>query len=195
MKQTYKQDRGVAGLTILLSVIVMLFIIGLIVMIFSLMSVEMRDATYTPTTKTVLLEAVDNVTFGNGTGYTLTGTTGYLRNARTWTAVAVYNNTNVLLLSGNYTLTGAVLTNASVGGWLNVKINYTYVYDADNTATDVMNDTGSSLSGVTDWFDIFIVISAMVVLILLTVIIITAIRSSGMIAGGQVSGANQVGTA
>ena len=97
----YKTDKGTAGLTILLSLIVMLFIIGLIVMIFSLMSSELQGAT------------------------------------------------------------------------------------DDETAISVINDTGQALSGVTDWFDIFIVIGAMVVLILLTVIIITAIRSSGMIAGGQ----------
>jgi len=94
----YKTDKGTAGLTILLSLIVMLFIIGLIVMIFSLMGSELMGAT------------------------------------------------------------------------------------TDVTAIGVINDTSQSISGVTDWFDIFIVIGAMVVLILLTVIIITAIRSSGMIA-------------
>jgi hypothetical protein len=52
----------------------------------------------------------------------------------------------------------------------------------DTTAIQVINDTGQALSGVTDWFDIFIVIGAMVVLILLTVVIITAIRGSGMVA-------------
>jgi len=97
----YKTDKGTAGLTILLSLIVMLFIIGLVVMIFSLMSAELQGAT------------------------------------------------------------------------------------TDTTAIGIINDTGQALAGVTDWFDIFIVIGAMVVLILLTVIIITAIRSSGMIAGGQ----------
>ena len=97
----YKTDKGTAGLTILLSLIVMLFIIGLIVMIFSLMSAELQGVT------------------------------------------------------------------------------------DDTTAIGVINDTGQALAGVTDWFDIFIVIGAIVVLILLTVIIITAIRSSGMIAGGQ----------
>ena len=94
----YKTDKGTAGLTILLSLIVMLFIIGLIVMIFSLMGSELMGAT------------------------------------------------------------------------------------TDATAISVINDTSQSISGVTDWFDIFIVIGAMVVLILLTVIIITAIRSSGMVA-------------
>ena len=95
------KNKGVAGLTVLLSLIVMLFVIGLLVMIFALMSGKLQGAT------------------------------------------------------------------------------------TDATAIDVINDTGTALASVTDWFDIFIVIGAMVVLILLTVIIITAIRSSGMIAGGS----------
>lgn len=97
----YKTDKGVAGLTILLSLIVMLFVIGLIVMVFSLMGAELMDTT------------------------------------------------------------------------------------TDATADDVINDTAQSISGVTDWFDIFIVIGAMVVLILLVVIIITAIRGSGLVATGS----------
>ncbi len=95
-----QQDRGVAGLTILLSLVTMLFVIGLLVMIFALMGGELQDST------------------------------------------------------------------------------------TDNTAIDVINDTTSSISSVTDWFNIFIVIAAMVVLILLTVIIITAIRGSGLMSGG-----------
>ena len=96
-----KSDKGVAGLTVLLSLVVMLFVIGLVVMIFALMGGELESATD----------------------------------------------------------------------------------DAD--AIDVINSTGNAISGVTDWFDIFIVIGAMVVLILLTVIIIVAIRGSGLIAGGS----------
>jgi len=94
-----KQDKGVAGLTILLSLVTMLFVIGLLVMIFALMGGELQDST------------------------------------------------------------------------------------TDATAIKVINDTTSSISSVTDWFPIFIVIGAMVVLILLTVIIITAIRGSGLMAG------------
>ena len=96
-----KTEKGVAGLTVLLSLIVMLFVIGLLVMIFALMGGELEDAT------------------------------------------------------------------------------------TDTDAIDVINDTTSSISSVTDWYDIFIVIGAMVVLILLTVIIIGAIRSSGLMAGGS----------
>lgn len=54
----------------------------------------------------------------------------------------------------------------------------------DVTAINVINDTGVSLSGVTDWFPIIITITVMVVLILLTVIIISAIRSSGLLQAG-----------
>lgn len=94
-----RKDKGFAGLTILLSLITMLFVIGLIVMIFSIMGAELQTAT------------------------------------------------------------------------------------TDATAIQVINDTAQSIASVTDWYDIFIVIGAMVVLILLTVVIITAIRGSGMVGG------------
>lgn len=111
MKLQLKQDKGTAGLTILLSLIVMLFVIGLLVMIFAIMGNKLASST------------------------------------------------------------------------------------TDTTAQGVINNTTDAISGVTDWFDIFIVIGAMVVLILLTVIIITAIRSSGLAQVGGSSGAGKVGTA
>jgi len=93
-----RYEKGTAGLNVLLSVITLLFVIGLIVMVFTLMGGELQSAT------------------------------------------------------------------------------------TDSTAIDVINDTTVSLAGVTTWFPIIIVITAMVVLILLTVIIITAIRGSGLVA-------------
>ena len=96
-----KKDRGVAGLTILLSVVAMVFIIGFLVMVFAI-----------------------------------------------------------------------------IGGQLGANTT-------DATATDVINDTTVAISGVTQWFPIIITITVMVALILLTVIIIVAIRSSGILAGGQ----------
>ena len=181
MKTAMKNDNGVAGLTILLSLVTMLFIIGLLVMIFSLMGGEMRDATFTSTAVTGENDTV-NATLFTTTGYTLTpantqGASGYA-------VTTLYNNTNEALLSGNYTLTGAVLTNATVlAGLSNVVVTFSYTYDAENTATGVMNDTTAGISSVTDWYPIFIVIGAMVVLILLTVIIISAIRGSGLMGG------------
>jgi hypothetical protein len=95
-----KTEKGVAGLNLFLSLIVMLFVIGLVVMIFALMGGELLDAT------------------------------------------------------------------------------------DDTTAKQVIGNTSDALKSSVDWFDIFIVIGAMVVLILLTVIIIAAIRGSGLIAAG-----------
>jgi hypothetical protein len=92
-----KIDKGVAGLNLFLSLVVFLFIIGLVVMIFALLSGGLRDATYTPTTVTVQGEDVDAAEF-NSTGYTLLGTTGATRNANGWSIVALYNNTDEILL-------------------------------------------------------------------------------------------------
>ncbi len=99
-----RKEGGVAGLTLLLSLITMLFVIGLLVMIFALMGEGMLN-------------------------------------------------------------TGTITENS--------------------TAYNVINGTIDALSTVIDWFPLFIVIGAMVVLILLTVIIIIAIRGSGLIAGGE----------
>lgn len=93
-------EKGQAGMQIFLSVIVMIFVIGMLVMVFALMGGELQDAT------------------------------------------------------------------------------------DDNDSIEIINDTTQSIKGVTDWFPLFIVISAMVVLILLTVLIIVAIKGSGIMARG-----------
>ena len=177
MRINAKADRGVAGLTILLSLVTMLFVIGLIVMIFALMGGELRDATYTSTTVTVTNESGAWI---NGTLYPVDNAGA--RSFSTFAVTEVWNTTDDLLIaSGNYTVgTAGTLTNATAVNWDPVHVSYTYVWDADNTATDVINDTTTSISTVTDWFPIFIVIGAMVVLILLTVIIIVSIRGSGL---------------
>jgi uncharacterized membrane protein len=192
MTNKFKQDKGVAGLTVLLSVIVMLFVIGLLVMIFSLMSgaINDQDLIYERTSSiSVNQEAITLTTAGT------TPTTVANLRSPICTFVAIYNGTTQLLGAGNVTeISECVFRNNSL--YSTFRINYTYTYLADQYGTGgVINDTSAALSGVTDWFDIFIVITAMVVLIMLTVIIITAIRSSGMVAGSEQSGANQVGTA
>jgi len=183
MRINTKADKGVAGLTILLSLVTMLFVIGLIVMIFSLMGGELRDATYTTTSATVT----------NETGFYLNGTTYTVTNAdaQDFASFVVTNVvdtfSNVTLLTGNYTVGSAgTIVNATADANVSNEhyVSYTYVYGAENTATGVINDTTGSIATVTDWFDIFIVIGAMVVLILLTVIIITAIRGSGLMDSG-----------
>ena len=165
----------------MLSVVVMLFMIGLIVMIFSLMGAGIRDSSTVQASETTT--AVDtSVTLVDGAGNTLNDCDG--ANQGVITSIGEVNNASTILTSGNYTFSGCVITaTAGAGIWNNTAVsNVTYTYTSAGESWDVMNDTVAGVSGVTDWFDIFIVIGAMVVLILLTVIIITAIRSSGMVA-------------
>jgi uncharacterized membrane protein len=198
MKNTFKQDEGTAGLTILLSVIVMLFIIGLLIMIFSLMGASLQTSLYDKLTagsvanESILIPTTGGITLAKAL-YT-DGACGAI------TAMLNHTAGNVIIPATNYTQVGCVVYNASSLAWLgatvtNVRVSYPYTYSASNTATQVMNDTTHGLSETTNWFSIFIVITAMIVLILLTVIIITAIRSSGMIGGGTVQGAGKIGTA
>lgn len=181
MRLKCKNDKGVAGLTILLSLVTMLFVIGLLVMIFSLMGGELRDATFTPTTV-----AVSNETGAwlNETTYTVaTSTANGFRSLAITSAIATADNSSIG--TGNFSVSGTGFTNATTYTNSSIWVSYTYVYDAENTATGVMNDTTAGISSVTDWYPIFVVIGAMVVLILLTVIIITAIRGSGLMSQGS----------
>jgi hypothetical protein len=198
MEMKYKADRGVAGLTILLSLIVMLFVIGLLVMIFVIMGSKLQDSSYTSTVTTSVNETL---AYPSTAGVTLT--TGNSARNGVCGAVSIINGTTgsagaVKIASGNYTQTGCVVKNTTA--WVtyyttNVRYTYSYTYDADNAGTIAINDTSNAIGGVTDWFDIFIVIGAMVVLILLTVIIITSIRGSGLVGGEMASNPSKVGTA
>lgn len=177
-----KQDKGVAGLTILLSVVAMVFIIGFLVMIFAVIGGSLAGNVDTPTSATVTGETG---AFFNATGYTVAraNSPGFT----SFSVTSAINSTSGLLIaSPNYTVsqTGTV-TNATAIVWSAVTLNYTYVYDANNTATQTITQTTTSLATIPTWFPIIITITVMVALILLTVIIIVAIRSSGILAGGN----------
>lgn len=185
LEKNIKQDKGVAGLTILLSLVTMLFVIGLLVMIFSLMGGELKDTSYDEGSLSVVNESGAYI---NSTGYDLAELDNYkgTRNVKIDEAYNVSNSSNPSLIpESDYELTDGTLFNATSTTYDDVNVSYSFNYDEDTTSTDVMNDTSTSISSVTDWFSIFIVIGAMVVLVLLTVIIISAIRGSGLISGGQ----------
>jgi hypothetical protein len=180
MKYIIKQERGTAGLNVFLSVITMLFVIGLVVMVFALMGGQLASASYQSTTGTLVNESM---TLKNGTGNTTS--VASLRGI-SLSDVVIYNATSggSIIPSSNYTVSGGSIIIATGSPWQNTlaKVSASYSYEADSTATTTITDTTTAISGVTSWFPIIIVITAMVVLILLTVIIITAIKGSGMIA-------------
>ena len=188
-----RQDKGVGGLTILLSLVTMLFVIGFLVMIFSLMGGEMSDATYTSTTGTSSNETLTTVS-ELGEDFAVVD----YRNVVCGAVSLVLNATdNVTISSGNYTQTNCNIAfddgdaNFNNTNWL---VTYSYTYDANNTATEVISETTAGISGVTDWYTIFIVVTAMIILILLIEIIITAIGGSGLL-GVSTQNAGNVGIA
>ena len=187
-----KQDKGVAGLTILLSLVTMLFVIGLIVFIFALMGGEFMGVTsLTASDSATVTQTGLTVT---DAGVTLTACDGSNQGTVSSVTTAYNESNNVLLSAGNYSTSTCTITALDVV-YNNTAWNVTYTYTYAGNGWDVVNDTTSSISSVTDWYDIFIVIGAMVVLILLTVIIITAIRGSGLMAGSGSAGAGNVGSA
>jgi len=176
------KNKKAQGLNILLSVVTSIFIIGLLVSIFALMggSLMNSDSLYQTTDPvTVINETLSSVD-DTGENFTVVDYRGVV-----CTISQVTNATNGAIIStGNYTQTNCNLANATIDfGGLDWNVTYSYVYEAPMEAVSVANDTTTSISSVTDWFNIFIVITAMVVLILLITIIIVAIRGSGMMGG------------
>jgi len=176
-----KNDKGVAGLTLLLSIVVMLFVIGLLIMIFALMGNGLEDSVDVSTSVSVVNETLTSV---EETGEDLAGSP--FKNSACAVTIITNATGNLVISTGNYTATNCNIVFSGESGShvnnSNWNVTYTYVYDDIGEAGLIINDTILALGGTIDWFDIFIVISAMVVLILLTVMIITSIRGSGLIA-------------
>lgn len=182
----FKRDQGVAGLTILLSLLTTLFVIGLIVMVFALMGGELMDVDSVVAGESAT--ATDTSITVSSASFTLTDCDNANQGAIT-SLTDVQNETIGAVELANFTYSGCVVS--IVDGVWNATTydNATYTYSYAGSSWDVINDTTDSISSVTDWYPIFIVIGAMVVLVLLTVIIITAIKNSGLMVGsGKGSG-------
>jgi hypothetical protein len=184
-----ESDKGVAGLTILLSLVTFLFVIGLLIMIYSLMGGKILESD--TVTKQFSDSATQNVVNITG-GATLTACSGVPFGQISSVSSVVNDTDGGVWSSSDYTFSGCTVTNATALIDDNVNISYGYTYAGSDYST--INDTVVSISETTDWFSIFIVIGAMVVLILLTVIIITSIRGSGLM-GSAVDGGSTIGSA
>ncbi len=189
----FNNDKGVAGLTILLSVVTMLFVIGLLIMIYSLMGGELGEV------DTVARQFTSTSFDQNGSTLSSLGTSLTVCASATLgsiNSIVLLNGTgtDVVAPEGNYTTADCVVTMLSASDYNNSVVNVTYDYTYAGDTFSVINDTISAIADTTDWFPIFIVITAMVVLVLLTVIIIVSIRGSGLMGGTSEKGGN-VGSA
>ena len=177
----------------LLSIVAMLFLIGIIVMIFMVSSGKLYDSIGTISkTSASAIDTELSVTEAELTNVTLT-TCAAQRDGKLTSITYVYNATGAVDSTKNWTLSTdtskpcVITNNTALPTGLNTAVNvsYSYTYTADSLAQDVINDTTASIGDTTDWFATFIVLGAMVVLILLVVIIINSIRGSGIMGGGE----------
>jgi len=167
--------KGQAGLEILLSVVVTLFVIGLLVFIFTYMGSQIESEVYSTTSEKANTTATGVLTLSNS-----------IAPSGSYTAYNITNGSSAVLISStHYTASGNTVTFTS-GHYNSSGILSEYEY-LGTTAISV-NETKTALSNTSQWFGIIIVITAMVVLILLTTLIIRAIRGGGLGDVGRGSG-------
>jgi len=173
-----KNKQGQAGLNVYLSIISMLFLIGLLVYVFSIAGGKLQASTFSDASGSIKNETLLCV---NGTGV---ATSVAVLVDPVLSVTAVYNATNGLLQnSANYTTSAGnlicVTSSKFNGNYVNMSATYTYHQPTD--ASRSINNSVSAIAGSIDWFSTFIVLGAMVVLILLIVIIINSIRRTGIV--------------
>ena len=178
-----KQKKGQAGLNLFLTIIAMIFVIGIIIMSFALTSSQLlsSDSSFTRTdTTTVNTEG----NYMNGTLDVFNLDKASLNGVLC--SVSLINNGTDNISSGNYTISNCQITQTTVEyenqTWYT---NYTYTYLARNEVSEVINESNIAISGAVDWFSIFITIAAVVTLILLIVLIIVSLRGAGLMGGGD----------
>lgn len=172
-------NKGQSYLPILLGVAVFIFVIGFLIMIFSLMGGELEDATLSAVSGSANNETLTTVT---ETGENLEPASDYKNGVCTVSLVT--NGSGIVINSGNYTNNNCILaftTGDTTYNNTDWNVTYSYTAEANTTASTVIFESSDEISGVTDWFGIIIIITAMVVLIGLTVIIIVAIKGTGVI--------------
>jgi len=180
-----KNKKAQAGLDIFLSVIAMLFVIGIIVMAFALAGAQIQD-TDSAFDRTGSISVANESHYMNGSVGNFDLTFSSLRSSLC-TVSTVYNASGIIDATGNYSVSNCRVSLTTGSPYENEtwNVSYSYTYDSPNQVATVINDTVSAISGATDWFAIFITISAIVVLILLIVLIVISLRGAGLMGGGR----------
>ena len=194
LKTRLNKNKGVAGLEIFLAVITLLFMIGLVVMIFQIASANLKSSSAVANAVTTSA-LTQNAVIVNTTGTNLTTciSTYYATGGHVSSITSVVNQSGAITIDpANYTATqcGIKATAAAEALFLNTGWNVTYLVSYGGASWTTINDTGAAIATAPTWFSTFIVLAALVVLVLLVVYIIRAIQGSGITGGG---GGNQEG--
>jgi hypothetical protein len=144
-----KKGQALAGVPTL---VVSFVLIGLVVAV----SVVVLDKFAT----TLLVEtSILNQTFTNGSALT---------NTPVVSASAVYCNKTFALASANWSLSGDIITVLSTEAKGCTTYSADYIYDADTKSTTALDNTVTSVSGITtDWLPILVIVAIVGVLLAL----------------------------
>jgi len=178
------EKKGIAGLNVFLSIIAILFMIGLLVMLFVISGSKLQTTTKVTDTASATQNSI-NITLSP---VTLTACSN-ARDGVVTSLSAVNASGGGTIGAGNYTISGCTISNATSTFnndlW---NVTYNYRYTSNPEAQDAINETKTSLGTTTGWFGLFIVLGAMVVLVLLIVIIIRSLGNSGLMGSRERGG-------
>lgn len=178
-----KRDEGVAGLKILLSMVVMLFVIGFLVMIYALVVGEAEEEAWATLPATAVGNETNSsavnaafVLAGHSANYGVTCTSVFITNFTGGEEIT--GATNYSTDSTGCTIIPAAASTYNLTSW---NVSYTYSGFQNSSASIAIEDMTDELNATTNWFTIIIVLGAIVVLIMLTVMIITTLKNSGVV--------------
>lgn len=176
-----RKEKGIAGLNVLMSVVSMLFMIGIIVMVFIVAGDKLTTEIGDRSSGSVSNETIALLNL------TAVSTTVAVLDCGEFTdsTILVTNETTgELVESANYTESGGYFTsttsNTDYISPTNVNVSGSYTYCGEGTAALSIYKTTQAIDDTTDWFSTFIVLAALVVMVLLVVIIINSIKGSNL---------------
>lgn len=171
-KKILKDKKAVFGLNAVQTFFASILGIGLLAYVIIIIMGSLTSAPIIPKLTTTAV----NTTGGwlNASGYTLalSSTVNGFANP---VIVAVLNSTaNTTIASGNYTLTGNVLTNATATTWASILVTYTYQYSGtDQNNLEAM--LGNTSTGITSFFGsinpIYAILAVLVIILVLVVLV------------------------
>ena len=144
------QKKSIIGpiISVFVMVLVVSILSGLTFLFVSQLKTNVGDTTATASGATYL-----EAGWINATTYTLDNAT--VLGARNFVIVEIVNTSSLTLItSGNYTLSGSVLTNTTAAVWPSVSINYTYNFIEERTAYDAINDTEAAGADIVDYLSL-----------------------------------------
>ncbi len=174
IKKISKNKKGVFGLNAVQQFFVIILGIALLAFVIVIIMGTLSGTNIIPLDTG---SATENNKAISAVGYTLgqSGLTDFVG-----TIVTIVNATDgITILDGNYTLTGGVLTNATVTTWSDVNITYSFTNEAlaSGQLDDILGNTSTGITGFFSSITPVYSILAVLVIILVLVVLVRVVQT------------------